>query len=186
MDQLQEPGWPKSKWRSFTWNDQILDDAIHGRVRILSMGQIWRYRLTERQRERFEDSKKRGYVVCRKTSEDQALLSVWFTWCEIHQWPYVKVVEARKYAAVEIDLIAMSYKMNTETKRSLQKQVESILGPGRWRRCRANQCIAYVLEVPLADTPAVAQLMLESGLTAKEEAAKNPERTDLSGQHPTS
>lgn len=184
---MQAAGTSESK-RKLVWSEETLADVIDGRIRISSECGNVPYRLTSRQKGHLEQAKQRGYLICTRRIQDLALMNAWFVWCELKQWPYVKVVEARQYASVHMDLIAMSSKLSREREISLRERVESLLSHVGSLCCQTNHCVAYVLKVPLADTPAVAELMLETGLKAKEEAEENPERAtlDVGGQQPGS
>lgn len=161
--------------RKLVWSEETLADVIDGKIRISSECGNVPYRLTSRQKGQLEQAKERGYLICTTKLQDLALMNAWFVWCELKQWPYVKVVEARQYAAVQMDLIAMPFKLSRERETSLREQVEGSLSHVHRPCCQINHCNAYVPKVPLADTPALAQLMLETGLMARAEASKNRE-----------
>jgi hypothetical protein len=132
------------------------------------MGQREPYRLSESQWKELAAAKKRGYVIANKTKADRALLNVWFAWCELHCWPYIKVCPRKDYASVQMDLIAAPYKLDEDQVDRLRRSIESARHESRWRSSHTGECMSYVEKATIDNAHALAEAMLSLGLEARE------------------
>ena len=178
---------PSNARRPLVWSDQLLDDATHDRIRIERAGRTVPYRLTNLRRERFEEAKKRGYVIRWENVADDALENVWSTWCEMRQWPDVKVVNAAPYAIVRLDLMAMPYKLNQEYQEQLKRSVDRLISPFVKHDCLVDGTHVYASKIPMHYASSAADAMLAFGLRAKEDATGERQwMPDPGEQHPGS
>lgn len=161
----------RNGYQSFEWTEQILDDAAHGKVLIYRMGRRVPHKLSSQQWVEFDDAKRRGYVICRDVRANQSLLNVWFIWCELHGRPYVKVLPRKDYASVQMDLIAVPYKLGEEQKALLQRRVDELRHPSLWWRSGVSGCISHVYKALTPDAYKLAEMMLVLALCAREDTA---------------
>lgn len=125
--------------------------------------------------ERFEDAMKRGYVVSTKGQYTRRLVQTWYEWCEWWKWPHVSVVQSRKYAEVELELLPLPWQLERGAECALRACIESIIGqPVRWRSVTNGGCI-YAQSIPLESAADVAEVMFEYGLRARDRAQKHYE-----------
>lgn len=165
----------RNGYPSFEWTEQILDDAAHGKVSIYRMGMRVPHKLSAQQWGEFDEAKRRGYMICRDVRANQSLLNVWFIWCELHGRPYIKVLPRKDYASVQMDLIAVKYKLSEEQKMSLQARVDELRHPSLWWMSGVSGCVSYVYKALIPDAYKLAETMLALALRAREESAGKQE-----------
>ena len=157
------------RWEEVVWDEELLEQAVNGRIAIYILGHRAPYRLSASQWKEFAAAKKRGYVVAKKTNADRALLNVWFSWCELHRWPYIKVCPRKDYASVQMDLIAAPYKLDEDQVDRLRPSIESARHESRWWLSHTGGCMSYVEKATIDNAHALAEAMLSVGLEAKRE-----------------
>jgi len=129
---VRETRFVNGRWEEVVWDEELLEQAARGKVAIYMLSHKSPFRLSASQWEEFTAAKNRGYVIAKKTKADLALLNVWFSWCELHRWPYIKVCLRKDYASVQMDLIAAPYKLDEKGKDKLRPSIESARHQSRW------------------------------------------------------
>jgi hypothetical protein len=82
-----------------------IDDAIDGKLKIFYYDHEIKLKLNKADRARYEEALKNHVVIIRGMRERDPAANAFFFSCDNHNEPYIKVVEKKKYATVDCDLI---------------------------------------------------------------------------------
>lgn len=103
-----------------------------------------------------------GYVVRR---DNYKVSSQYFKWCSKHDKPYVVVVLRQKWASVELDLIGVSYRLNT-LGINVAWQLLDTMTPAtvkKWWQCSAGGTICHSNKIPIERTGELAAALASVG-----------------------
>jgi hypothetical protein len=136
-------------------------------------------KLSKPERLAFEQAKRQGYLVASSTYNQ--VRSIWFLWCRTMVHPYVIVTPRRRYAAVDLDLVAYHDIVEftpegvAAARDLLHRYTPAGRQPARRDRglfaCYVNRELAAHTDVPVEDAD---DLALELIQLAKEHAVVRP------------
>lgn len=136
-------------------------------------------KLSKPERLAFEQAKKQGFLVASSTYNK--VRSIWFLWCRAMAHPYVIVTPRRRYAAVDLDLVAYHDIVEftpdgvAAARDLLHRYTPPRRQPARRDRglftCYVNRELAERTDVPVEDAD---ELALELIQLAKQHAVVRP------------
>lgn len=148
----------------FTADD--VDRATRGGGRLDLFGKCFVRRLSTRDLRRFDEAKKRGYLVVRACDEP-ALVNAWRAWTSVTNEAYVVVHERKQHARVVIDLASARGRIDASAVLAVRALFAEVGGDedDDWVVCAAR---AEHLRVPLGAARAVASAVSEIAWTHRE------------------
>lgn len=96
------------------------------------------------------------YVV--RSGKNHKISGQYFEWCSKHDKPYVVVVLRGQWASVELDLIGVSYRLNTLGMNAARALLDEVTPANvkRRRLCRAGGTWSHSPKVPVEKAAALA------------------------------
>jgi 5-methylcytosine-specific restriction endonuclease McrA len=91
---------------SFSSEEQ-LDSAINGKLKVYFNDEPFLMKLSQEGSIIYENAKKKGFIK-QKGINWRTYTRAYFFWCQIHNWPFIAVMEKSAFSCIQIDLITIS------------------------------------------------------------------------------
>lgn len=138
------------------WTEQLLDEAIDGKVKVLSSWQTLNFKLNDKQRRELDDRKRDGFINKRLTNKRVQM--VYWKWCEIVRRPVITITPRSKYADVRCDMISVArphHNLDCDAMNAINKLRQAdrrgLYDAG------ASRCVADVVNVPIGNVDEIAK-----------------------------
>jgi hypothetical protein len=148
--------------------EERIDRLAKGWTTMTIMGRDVPMRLSPRARARFEESRKRGYLVARGNRKDRALRNLWEWWCDHAPYADVRVEPRRQYAHVSMDLIQTPVELTNAE----QHMVVAMLK--RYdRSISAGRVYIYAAKAPVDQAEQMARYLVDVYRAHKKSGVRN-------------